>query len=124
MRQELIVELNYKKGLINFYDDFDDLIEGFEFEPMSDKSVDFDTEGAKEILSDFLKNSQSLVTLRTVSYKGEEIRELELEDVISSFSELVKLIEERSVEYEAFEKEKQSKKKLEELTNKKNSLKE
>ena len=98
--KELTVILNFKKSLIEFEDDFGDIFDKFEFEPY-DGAIDADFNDMQSSLSDYFRKGMSSnvnVTVKTVSYEGNEIKELESNDYINSFNDLIRFITDNSEE--------------------------
>lgn len=106
-KNKLIIYLNYKRGLIQFTDDEGDVNDEFEFEPLSDGTIDTDFNDIKNSLSHIFKGetqiNNNLVTIKIISYKGEEIQNLEIEDNVPTFKDLINYIEDANREFESFD---------------------
>jgi hypothetical protein len=122
--KELTVILNFKKSLIQFEDDFGDIFDEFEFEPY-DGTIDADFNDMQSSLSDYFRKGMSSnvnVTVKTISYEGNEIKELESNDNINSFNELIRFITDSSEEFDAFLASKPIIKKVKNLVDELNQL--
>ncbi len=122
--KELTVILNFKKSLIQFEDDFGDIFDEFEFEPY-DGAIDADFNDMQSSLSDYFRkgiSSNVNVTVKTVSYEGNEIKELESNDNINSFNDLIRFITDSSEEFDAFLASKPIIKKVKTLVDELNKL--
>lgn len=102
--EKLTIILNHKKGQIQIEDDWGDILGEFEFEPLNDGSINTDYSDIEKTLSHYFNDGGVLVNviLKFISYDGKELTDLEFEDNISTFNDLIKFIEEGEKEFDAF----------------------
>lgn len=91
--------VNFKKSQLEFYDSEEhDLIDSFDFEPLSDGSIDTDE---RDIL-DLFKNDYSFhISIEGIDYEGREIRNSEIDDVIRNPEDLMDILHDAVLEYDS-----------------------
>jgi DNA-binding beta-propeller fold protein YncE len=96
----LIVVINYKTSKIYVLDADDrDELAVSEFEPLNNSSIDTDL---KELYSPFKRGVNVDTTFMIADYKGNTIDSLEMQEDVSSPSDLLQMLKDANEEFEAY----------------------